>query len=140
LDFLTSPPLPKFLIDGTVSLLFSAPQNFSLPQGRATDTYNLMDNASHVRRRHSFQFGFQSMHVRTNPHDNSDFAGGQVGRPLYGRDLNNFAPNAGLAYEVTGLAALYEPEGIKDTRQALAAPDRPRCQYRVPAVESLPVP
>ncbi len=31
-----------------------------------------------------------------------DFAGNAVGRPLYNRDLNNFAPNIGLAYDVFG--------------------------------------
>jgi hypothetical protein len=31
-----------------------------------------------------------------------DFAGSAVGRPLYGRDLNNFAPNIGLAYDMFG--------------------------------------
>lgn len=31
-----------------------------------------------------------------------DFAGSAVGRPLYRRDLNNFAPNIGLAYDVFG--------------------------------------
>ena len=31
-----------------------------------------------------------------------DFAGSAVGRPLYRRDLNNFAPNVGLAYDIFG--------------------------------------
>jgi hypothetical protein len=31
-----------------------------------------------------------------------DFAGRSAGRPLYKRDLNNFAPNVGLAYDVFG--------------------------------------
>ncbi len=33
---------------------------------------------------------------------NIDFAGGSTGRPLYNRDLNNFAPNVGLAWDVFG--------------------------------------
>ena len=31
-----------------------------------------------------------------------DFSGNSVGRPLYPKDLNNFAPNAGLAWDVFG--------------------------------------
>ena len=31
-----------------------------------------------------------------------DFAGSDVGRPLYGKDLNNFAPNVGIAWDVFG--------------------------------------
>ena len=31
-----------------------------------------------------------------------DFAGSAVGRPLYGRDLNNVSPNVGIAYDLFG--------------------------------------
>lgn len=31
-----------------------------------------------------------------------DFAGGAVGRPYYNKDLNNFAPNVGLAWDIFG--------------------------------------
>src|SRR5262249_42947574 len=31
-----------------------------------------------------------------------DFAGSSIGRPFYGKDRNNFAPNVGLAYDVFG--------------------------------------
>ena len=31
-----------------------------------------------------------------------DFAGSDVGRPLYGKDLNNFSPNVGIAWDVFG--------------------------------------
>ena len=31
-----------------------------------------------------------------------DFAGGAAGRPLWNPDRNNFAPNIGLAWDVTG--------------------------------------
>src|SRR5207302_878821 len=31
-----------------------------------------------------------------------DFTGNSVGRPFYNKDLNNFAPNAGLAWDVFG--------------------------------------
>ena len=31
-----------------------------------------------------------------------DFTGSAVGRPLYGKDLNNFSPNIGIAYDLFG--------------------------------------
>src|SRR5207253_424466 len=31
-----------------------------------------------------------------------DFAGGSSGRPFYNKDLNNFAPNIGFAWDVLG--------------------------------------
>ena len=37
-----------------------------------------------------------------NPNTALDFAGGAVGRPWYKKDLNNFAPNFGLAWDPTG--------------------------------------
>ncbi len=98
-DFLASPPLPKFIIDGTASLLFSAPQNLFMPQGRTTDTYNLMDNASYVRGRHSFQFGFQSMHIRTNPYENFDVA------PTYVLGISTNNPNGLTAAQLPGISS-----------------------------------
>ncbi|MBK7926221.1 MAG: TonB-dependent receptor [Bryobacterales bacterium] len=37
-----------------------------------------------------------------NPVGTLDFAGRSAGRPFYKRDLNNFAPNAGLAWDIFG--------------------------------------
>ena len=31
-----------------------------------------------------------------------DFAGSGTGRPFYGKDRNNFAPNVGVAWDVFG--------------------------------------
>ncbi len=67
--FLNSEDLSKPLAGG---LVFSNPVNNFQPQGRQTDTYNLFDNASWVRGRHSLQFGFQMQQEYTAPYD---FAG-----------------------------------------------------------------
>ncbi|QOY89536.1 TonB-dependent receptor [Paludibaculum fermentans] len=37
-----------------------------------------------------------------NPNASFDFAGNSVGRPYYNKDLNNFAPSIGFAYDLTG--------------------------------------
>ncbi|MBN9662161.1 MAG: TonB-dependent receptor [Acidobacteria bacterium] len=37
-----------------------------------------------------------------NPNASFDFAGNSVGRPYYNKDLNNFAPSFGFAYDLTG--------------------------------------
>jgi hypothetical protein len=37
-----------------------------------------------------------------NPNGTLDFVGNSVGRPYYNKDLNNFAPNVGLAWDVFG--------------------------------------
>ncbi len=37
-----------------------------------------------------------------NPNAVLDFAGNSVGRPYYNKDLNNFAPNVGMAWDVFG--------------------------------------
>ncbi len=48
-------------------------------------------------------FGNQSpIEALLNPVGTLDFAGRSVGRPWYKKDLNNFAPNIGLAYDIFG--------------------------------------
>ncbi len=37
-----------------------------------------------------------------NPNGSLNFAGDSVGRPFYNKDLNNFAPSAGLAWDPFG--------------------------------------
>lgn len=37
-----------------------------------------------------------------NPTASFDFAGNSVGRPYYNKDMNNFAPSIGFAYDLTG--------------------------------------
>ena len=63
--------IPEYFADG---LLFDNPVNEFLPQGRNTNTYTLMDNASWVKGRHSLQFGFQSLYTRTAPFQYFDVA------------------------------------------------------------------
>jgi len=97
-DFLAATPFPKFLVDSP-NLLFSNPRNLFMPQGRTTDTYNLMDNAGYVRGRHSLQFGFQSMHIRTNPYENFDVL------PTYVLGISTNNPNGLTAAQLPGVSS-----------------------------------
>ncbi len=63
-DFATTEKFGPFLVD---ALLFDNPVNLFRAQGRDTNTYALMDNASWSRGRHNVQFGFQTQQVRTAP-------------------------------------------------------------------------
>ncbi len=68
--FLTSYDPGRFNITG---LVFTNPVNFTttaLPQGRYTNTYSLQDNASYMRGRHNFQFGYQMQIVRVKAFNN----------------------------------------------------------------------
>ena len=72
--FINDEPAPPYTISlgrtlvGTgVEPLFTNPINEFRPQGRQTDTYNLWNNSSYIRGKHSFQFGYQAMFVRTAP-------------------------------------------------------------------------
>ncbi len=67
-NFLSSQTLPSYFIGG---LSFSYPINSFLPQGRATNTFSLQDNATYIRGRHTLQFGFQSQFVRIALTDSS---------------------------------------------------------------------
>ena len=74
-DFLTSQKFGAYRIEG---LVFDNPVNPFLDQGRATDTYALMDNLTYIRGRHTIQMGFQSQFVRIGLYDQ----GGTI--PTYG--------------------------------------------------------
>lgn len=66
--FDTSQEFPDFLL-GT--LLFGYPINNFRAQGRYTNTYNLQDNASHMRGRHNIQFGFQMQAIRVESYNDA---------------------------------------------------------------------
>ncbi len=67
-DFLTSQKFGSYLITG---MLFSDPVSEMMPQGRATNTYSLADNAGWQRGRHFIQFGAHMQQVRVHTFDDS---------------------------------------------------------------------
>jgi hypothetical protein len=68
LTFSTSQDFGEEIISGMV---YSNPVNLFRAQGRATDTYNLMENAHHVRGKHTLQFGFQLQDIRVETFDDA---------------------------------------------------------------------
>jgi hypothetical protein len=67
-DFGVSFPRPAFYLVGA----FDIPQQFAFaPQGRATNTYSLQDNANYVRGNHTISFGYQQQSVRVRSFDNN---------------------------------------------------------------------
>src|SRR5262249_57995126 len=52
---------------GVAGGLFGNPVNTFRTQGRNTNTYNFLDNASYIRGRHTFQFGFQMQKISVEP-------------------------------------------------------------------------
>jgi len=67
-DFLTSQQFGQYLITG---MLFTDPVAEMMPQGRATNTYSLADNAAYQRGRHFIQFGAHMQQVRVHTFDDS---------------------------------------------------------------------
>lgn len=60
--------LPAFFIannSNNLPLIFNSPVNETMPEGRDTNTYSIQDNATWVKGRHSFAFGFQATLWRT---------------------------------------------------------------------------
>jgi hypothetical protein len=93
--FDSSGKLPPYLIEPNVGsgtffdldpLIFTPPVNTFLPQGRATNTWNLQDNATYTRGKHVITFGFQAQWINTAPYD----FGGTV--PDYGIGLSSNSP------------------------------------------------
>jgi hypothetical protein len=68
-SFPTSEKLPPYIVGG---LDFTSPVVGFLPQGRQTNVYVLLDNASWVRGRHTIQFGYQLLDARTHLYDYVD--------------------------------------------------------------------
>jgi hypothetical protein len=81
----------KFLREGDnppaifTNSLYTNPVNDFLPQGRNTNTYSIQDNASWLKGRHDFSFGFQSQFIRTDPYND----GGIVPSYALGISANN---------------------------------------------------
>ncbi len=115
INFPTTETIPSYFITG---LSFSSPVNYFLPQGRTTNTYSLQDNATYIRGRHTFQFGFQSQFVRISQYDDSNIVptynvatgDGQVGltqRQLPGVSANDLDDANALLATLAGLVDSY---------------------------------
>ena len=65
-DFTTSQKFGPFLATG---FAFTDPVDESLPQGRATNTYALSDNAAWQRGKHYLQFGFHMQKIRVRAYN-----------------------------------------------------------------------
>ncbi|HEU0172738.1 MAG TPA: TonB-dependent receptor [Blastocatellia bacterium] len=68
--FLSSEDFGDAIIEiagGANNRLFGNPLNTFRTQGRNTNTYNFLDNASYIRGRHTFQFGFQMQKISVEP-------------------------------------------------------------------------
>jgi carboxypeptidase family protein/TonB-dependent receptor-like protein len=89
--FTTSQVFPAAIIS---NFLFSNPVNTFQPQGRATNNYNVNENANYVRGKHAVQFGLQFFQTRFAPYDNFNVA------PTY---------NVGVGVGHTGLTAAQLP-------------------------------
>jgi hypothetical protein len=79
--FLRSKPLPDYTLG---SLYFQNPVNTFADQGRWTNTYNFMDNASLQHNTHNIQFGVQTQTVTVKAFNDA----GKV--PNYNMGLGNF--------------------------------------------------
>ncbi|MEZ5403838.1 MAG: TonB-dependent receptor [Bryobacteraceae bacterium] len=64
----TATGIPSAQIGGTI---FTNPVNDFMPQGRYTNTYSIQDNASWLRGRHEFSFGFQTQLIRIQPYNDA---------------------------------------------------------------------
>jgi hypothetical protein len=67
-DFLSSQQYGPFLATG---MLFTDPVTETLPQGRATNTWSISDNAGYQRGRHFIQFGFHTQRITVHSFDDA---------------------------------------------------------------------
>jgi hypothetical protein len=82
--FLDSQQTPQFFLSGTV---YTNPIAQVLrTQGRNVDTYNFADNASYLKGKHSFQFGFQGQRVRIEQYNDAGIT------PSYGLAIGTGNP------------------------------------------------
>ena len=66
--FITSESFPTALAAG---LIFNNPVNTFRAQGRQTDTYNIQDNATTVKGKHTIQYGFQFQKLNVIPYNDA---------------------------------------------------------------------
>ncbi len=94
-DFLTSQKFGSYIVTNT---LFTDPVAEFQPQGRATNTYALSDNAALQRGLHYIQFGFHMQQIRVRAYDYAgvtptySLAMGTGQNALTRQDLPEFAP------------------------------------------------
>jgi hypothetical protein len=67
-DFFTSQQFGSYLITG---MIFNDPVSEALPQGRATNTWSMSDNAAWQRGRHYIQFGAHYQKITVHAYDDS---------------------------------------------------------------------
>ncbi len=92
-DFLTSQNFGSYLVTG---MLFTDPVAEMLPQGRATNTYVVSDNAAWQHGRHYIQFGFHTQQIRSRAYDDSGVV------PNYGVAMGTGQPALARA-DLTGI-------------------------------------
>ncbi len=89
-------PYPAYLL--TVPLITN-PVNTFMPQGRYTDTYNVQNNSSWFKGKHSFQFGFQYQRIKSDSFDNFDVL------PTYTIGISTGNTKGLLASQLPGISA-----------------------------------
>ncbi|HLN02021.1 MAG TPA: TonB-dependent receptor [Bryobacteraceae bacterium] len=100
--------LPPYVIDngpfsltGLDPLIFSSPVNTFQPQGRATNTYSLQDNATWTRGRHVISFGYQSQWIGITPYDYNGVI------PIYGVGESSNSPYGFAPGSIPGANATF---------------------------------
>jgi len=109
---------PSSFIDNGFStdldpLIFTSPVNTFLPQGRATNTYALQDNATYTRGKHVISFGYQSQWIGITPYDNAGIV------PSYALGESSNSPYGFAAGAVPGANATFT-QTANDLLAALA--------------------
>lgn len=95
--FITTEKFPDRFVTG---LLFSNPISTFLPQGRTTNTYSLMDNATTVKGRHQMGYGFSVQKIKVTPYDEFGII------PSYNLGMSANNPLALQAAQVPGAAGV----------------------------------
>jgi len=94
--FNTSQQFPNALAGG---LIFSNPINTFRSQGRETNTYNLQDNATTVKGKHSLQYGFQFQRLNVAPYNDVGIT------PTYTLGISAVSPYGLNTNQLPGISA-----------------------------------